>query len=399
MTKNKNTLLLIHKFLKAIADSIIKVFIPLLIIETTGELSLSILYLAFYSLFVLVMNFALKKLLQKHTVLCVVLHFIPTIIAQCLLSFLPLTLYNIVLVAFLMAVSQVLYSVPINLVFALLDKDTNVAKFQVGTNFAKLFFIFISGLLLKDGNNLVLLFILSSIFYIACALPILFAYKSLKQNHINIEKGEVKKEIKKEFRLFHIGFGSFQATMDNCLPLYLYINSLSFSSVTIVMALVELMRILSNFLAKWLVKKKKQRLSCILSCSLFLLSLVTVMFVKIPVVLYICSCLCSICFPLTFVPMFKKYCIYLNENNNTLDGMVVRDCEIFSFRPALYLISLLDTSMYFSFGAGLVSMVVMFCQQLKLTKNIPTEENNEIEINENKSDLFDLQDELNNKQN
>lgn len=93
------------------------------------------------------------------------------------------------------------------------------------------------------------------------------------------------------------------------------------------------------------------------------------------------------------------YCIYLNENNNTLDGMVVRDCEIFSFRPALYLISLLDTSMYFSFGAGLVSMVVMFCQQLKLTKNIPTEENNEIEINENKSDLFDLQDELNNKQN
>lgn len=392
MFKSKDNLIFLHKFLKAIADSIIQVFIPLFILKQTGELWLSITYLAVYSLFVFINISILKKLIQSRTVLCIIFHFIPIIASQCLLSFLSINIFVVLGCALLMSVAQALYSVPINLVFAFSDSSTNVAKFQIGTNFAKLLFILISGFIISTSSSSVaLLSIISSLFYIACVVPILFAYNELKNNYnTTIQKDKVervKKKIDKRFVLFHIGFGCFQATIDYIIPLYLFINNLSFQAVTIIMALVELMRILSNYIAKYLVKINKQRLSCIISCSIFLVSLICLVTFKIPVLLYICTCLCSISFPLTFVPMFKKYCNYLTETDNIFAGMTERDLEIFSFRPVVYLAALAGLGMYPSFSLGLIAMIIMFTCQMKLTKQSKEDINQSLNNNKSEEEL------------
>lgn len=393
MFKSKDNLIFLHKFLKAIADSIIQVFIPLFILKQTGELWLSITYLAVYSLFVFINISLLKKLIQSRTVLCIIFHFIPIIISQCLLSFLSINVFVVLGCALLMSVAQALYSVPINLVFAFSDSSTNVAKFQIGTNFAKLLFILISGFIISTSSSSVaLLSIVSSVFYIACVVPILFAYNELKNNYnaaIQKDKAaDMKKKVDKKFVLFHIGFGCFQATIDYIIPLFLFINNLSFQAVTIIMALVELMRILSNYIAKYLVKINKQRLSCIISCSIFLVSLICLVTFKIPVLLYICTCLCSISFPLTFVPMFKKYCNYLIETDNIFDGMTERDLEIFSFRPLVYLAALTGLGMYPSFVLGLIAMIIMFTYQMKLTRKSKEDINQSLNNNKNGEELW-----------
>ncbi len=371
----KTNLIFLHKVLKAIADSIIKVFIPLFILKETGKLEYSLMYLAINGVVVILLNLLLKKFLQKYGVISIMLHFVPIIITEALLSLLPINLFVLISCSVLMGVSQTLYSVPLNLIFAFGDKETNVAKFQIATNVGKLGFILISGFMLGSTiqNSFLILSIVSTLFYITSVVPLMFAYNMLKQNYIDVSNAHLNTEKQpisntdKLFVLFHIGFGSFQACLDNIIPLYLYVNNLSFTAVTIVIAIIEVLRIVSNYIAKWLVGKGKQRLSCIISCSIFTVCVACLVIFKNPVVLYVFSCLCSLCFPLTFVPMFKKFCNHLTTTNNVFDGLVYRDVYIFSFRPLLYGTYYLGLGLVPCFVTGLIAMGVMFYSEFKLT--------------------------------
>ena len=57
----KDNLIFIHKLIKAIADAIIIVFIPLYILKSTDDIRLAMLYLISFSLFVILFMFILKK--------------------------------------------------------------------------------------------------------------------------------------------------------------------------------------------------------------------------------------------------------------------------------------------------------------------------------------------------
>ena len=123
MDKKTNNIFF-HKIFKAIADSTIKIFIPLYILKITNNLYLSILFLVTQSLCVLLSMFLFKKLLQKHGLLCIILHCIPIIATQGLISFCYLSWWIVVLCGVLMALAQTLYSIPLNILFANIDKNT-----------------------------------------------------------------------------------------------------------------------------------------------------------------------------------------------------------------------------------------------------------------------------------
>ena len=142
----KGNLIFIHKLLKSIADSIIIVFIPLYVLKTTGDIRLSMAYLIIFSLFVLLFMFILKKIIQKYGVLAMIIHFIPILITEYILSFAPINIGVIIICAGLMGLSQALYSIPLNLVFTFGDKKTNVGLFMIATNVGKIIFTLVSGL-------------------------------------------------------------------------------------------------------------------------------------------------------------------------------------------------------------------------------------------------------------
>ena len=193
---NNTNRIFLHKLFKAIADSIIKIFIPLYLLKTTGSVELSIAYLIGQSFFTFALMFLTKKLLLKHGLLCMVLHCIPIILTQALFSFCKINLMIVLICSFLMAAAQTLYSIPLNILFASTDKSVNVAKFQISTNIGKLIFILISGLLLsKIPDSFLYLSLLSSLFYIFCIVPILTNYKEIKteiENNAVIIKNKKK---------------------------------------------------------------------------------------------------------------------------------------------------------------------------------------------------------------
>jgi len=369
----KDNLIFIHKLLKAIADSIITVFIPLFILKQTGDVQLSIAYLIVHSLLVMGYLFLFKKFIEKHGVLAIILHFIPIIVTEGILSFTEnITISTVLICAAVMAFSQAFYAVPLNIIFAFGDKKTNVGKFQIATNIGKLIFILISGYILSSSlkNSFLILSIASSVFYLACVIPLLFIYKELikRYQEAHEQKHSVKIPVKKEFLIFHTAFGIFQPVMDHLLPLYLYLNHLSFSAVTIVIALIEFVKILSNYVSQKLVSRKKEVFCVTFGALIFVASVLCMIFIRNSLVLYIVSCTCSVSMPFTFVAMFRKYCQYLRETGNVFDGLWVRDLNIFSFRPMLYLIAFLPAGLTGSFVFGIFSIPILYWMERRLLK-------------------------------
>jgi len=367
----KDNLIFIHKLLKAIADSIIKVFIPLYILKTSGDINLAMLYLVTYTVMVMVFMFIFKKVIEKWGVIAIMLHFIPIVATEAVFSFWTVNLASILIAAVLMAISQALYSVPLNIAFAFGDKKSNVGKFQIASNIGKLAFTLISGLILSSEitHSFLILSISSSIVYISSVIPLFFIYKVLVDNYNSYEvSGKPKVKVNKWFTIFHISFGIFQPVMDNLVPLYIYINSLSFAAVTIVLVVVELLKIAMNYISQLMVKHKLDIYCVCVGAVLFMSSIVVMLLVKIPVVLYIFSCVASISFPLTFVPMFRMYSKYLRDTDNVFNGMLYRDYEIFAGRPALYALSFLGLGLLPSMVMGVVAVPVMLVSEIKLIK-------------------------------
>ena len=363
----------IHKLLKAIADSIIIVFIPLYVLKETNDIRLSMAYLIIFSLFVLFFMFVLKKIIQKYGVLSMIIHFIPIIITEYILSFASINIWVIVLCAGLMGLSQALYSIPLNLVFTFGDKKTNVGLFMIATNIGKIVFTLISGYILSSEikNSFLILSIASTVFYIASIFPIIFAYKTLKDNYDKNKVDESSSGIKinKWFILFHISFGLFQPIMDNVVPLYLYMNNLSFQSVTVYIVLVEFLKVIANFISQILVKKNKHIILVVTSFVFFFSSILAIIFIKNSVALYILSCVASVSFPLTFVPMFGLYCNYLKKNNNVFEGITRRDFDIFSFRAPMYSLSYIGFGLLPCLIVGVCIVPIMLLSEIKLLKN------------------------------
>lgn len=369
--KNKTNLIFIHKVLKAIADSLIQVFIPLYILKVSGDINLAFMYLAIHGSMVIIFNIALKKLLQKFGVICIILHFIPIIATEAILSFCQITPLTIIPCALCTSLTQTLYSVPLNLIFSFSDKKTNVAKFQIATNIGKLVFILVGGFFLSSSveNSFLILSVVSSFIYVLSVIPIFYAYDMLKTSYNSHPTSTVPRtSTDKWFAVFHMSFGTFQETIDKIVPLFLFINNLSFQAVTTLLAVNELIKVGTNYFAKYLVKSGKEKLSCLLSCVVLLCSVVGILFVKNSTILYILSCLCSFSFPLTFVPMFKKYCNHLTSTNRQFEGMTERDIEIFSCRPIMHSSCLIFSSFYGPFAIGMISIISLFIAEMKLTK-------------------------------
>lgn len=369
--KNQNNIF-IHKLLKSIADSIIIVFIPLYVLKTTNDFRLSMAYLIIYSLFVLFFMFVLKKLIQKYGVLAMILHFIPIIITEYILSFATINIWIIIICAGLMGLSQALYSIPLNLVFTFGDKKTNVGLFMIATNIGKIIFTLVSGFILSSEikNSFLILSIASTSFYILSIFPILFAYKELKNNYDNTKNNNSETvKLNPWFIIFHISFGLFQPIMDNIVPLYLYMNDLSFQAVTIFIVVVEVLKVLANMISQIAVRHKKSIYLVSISFVLFFASIISIIFVKNNIALYILSTTASVSFPFTFVPMFGLYCNYLRKNNNVIQGITRRDFDIFSLRAPMYALSYIGFALLPCLILGVVTVPIMLLSEIKLLRS------------------------------
>ena len=368
---NRTNLIFTHKLITAFADSLVKVFIPLIILKGTGDMMLTMIYLCVYYILCAIFNVVLKKFLQKYGIVAIVLHAIPLIALQFVLT-MQIDIFVCLIVALLASLGQVLYSVPLNLLFTFTDKDVNVAKFQIATNVGKLIFILLSGYVLGSTleNSILLLAIVGTVLYVLSVIPILYGYKLLKLTYqkISEHKEETNKKGYLYFNIFHASFAIYQSVLDVIIPLHLFVESLTIEKIAIVMALIEVCKIFANLLGKLFVKKGKPFVSVMVSVCLLVAGSLVMIFVRDAIALYICSCVVAISFPLLFVPMFSAFVKKVREDKNQFDGMSYRDVYIMLGKDILFVPYFIFPSLIGQFVVGIGSAVVVAISAYKATR-------------------------------
>ena len=334
----KNSIFL-HKTLNGLADSLIKIFVPVIILKATQNIYLAILFMIIRPLTFVLFNLLLKKFLTKYPKLSIILHIIPIVILQTIIFFVPINFFVIIILGVLSGLFTVFYTVPANLLFVFADKKLNVSKMEIGTNLGKILFIIIGGFIINSGSlgYLITLTISASLIYVLSILPLIFGSKLLKVYRINTKRNIdiFDKKEKLIFNLFHLSFGSFQVFIDEILPVFLFYNGLNFTAIATLQAGVEVAKLLSNVLANFFYKKNLSKMSIIIASGFFISSLILFLVIKNNVMIYVLSTIVGVSFPLVFIPNFKMFCEHLIKKTYLIDEVSNRDFNIFIGRPFL----------------------------------------------------------------
>ena len=348
--------LALNRIFKSIADSAIKVFIPILIYKNTGSVFYAFLYLTLSFVFISLLYQAIKNFLKKHAALTITLHAIPIIVMEFLLL-IDLNIWLIILIALLEAIQSVFYY-SIKYIYAYMDKKNNVAKFETAEYIGKIIFVIISAIMLDNvANSLTFIVIFSTVFYILSSLPILFKIKELDSILPKTEKLSFR-EVRKDNRywnIFHIFNGIVHMFMHNILPLYLYIYSLSYTKVGFVVILQYLITILANYTAMFLEKKGHGKLNVILGSILGFVSMILIITLKTPVLIYSFSVTASFGFTLIFSFMFHEFVKDQRAKGYYENSVFYRDSYQTFARGAVASVFLIFPSFIVMFVIGIVS--------------------------------------------
>jgi hypothetical protein len=336
---NEKNVIFVHKIFNAMADCILKVFLPLIIFKATGQILNAFIFLSIYYVLVCVSDFIFKKLLIKYSLICVILHIIPTIAIQFVATLCNLnSIYIVVLLAVLTCLSSSLYSIPINFIFLQYDKNANATKMEIGTNVGKFAFIICSGFIIDSGleSSIIALVIVGTVIYILSVIPLIFNYKEIK----NVVKDKSNITFKddssyKDFYIWHIFYGAVQCFLDDLVPIYLFSKSIQYSTITMVAGGVEIIKIGCNILGGRLLKMKHPKIILSIMMILNTICLSTMLLIDNKIFIIILYCICTSLHPLMFIPLFKIYCERIKRDKNVSLSLAYRDTLIYSLRPVL----------------------------------------------------------------
>ncbi len=356
--KNSSYLFL-HRIFKGIADSTIKIFIPLLIYQATGDLVLSFVYCFIDYVFTGAFVLIFRKFIQKFSILSIILHIFPIIIAEFILLA-NLNLWLIFLLAILDAIASTFYYEALNLIFGYLDSNANTAKFEAGQYVGLIIFSILSAYVLGELKNSVTFVVIASvILYIVSIIPLCFKYKQLKQDLSNLPKTNFKEVFKDnlKFSVVHFFNGALTVIAETVMPLYLYIKGIAFSSIGVLVALQYLVNILGGFLSRYLANKNWAKWINVICFFLYVSSLIVVMLVSQMYVVYAFVLVYSFSHQMMFVSIFNKFITDQMGKNYFHDSVFYRDVYIAGGRAVASVAFLIIPTFPVLFGVGIASAI------------------------------------------
>lgn len=356
---------------RGMADATIKVFVPLLILKATGSLMLSFVYLVVNYFIASVLFFALKKFIQKYMFLCLILSIIP-IVAGAFLLTIEINIWIVLVLALLYSVSDVLYYGGLNLIFATFDSKANMAKFEAGSNLGRIIFCLLSAYVLGNVANSTLFVVLFSLlFYALSIVPIIFRYKKLKFLTKDIPVCKTKDVMKdtRVYNIYHCFTGIFQFFVEAFLPLYLYVNGLTFSVVGYLVAIQYVVVIIAGYFAKFLVDKKQINLNVILGSILLLGSLIAIMLTKNVKAIYALTIVISFGYNMLFQALFSKFILEQKQKGFYYDSILYRDVFQNGARVIASATFLIFSNYIVMFALGIASSIGIGVSSIFCAKN------------------------------
>ena len=127
--QNKNSIYL-HNFLNGIADSIVKVFVPVLILQYMQNLSLAFLYVAIYCLANLLSLVCFNKLILKYNISFLMVHILLFLATPILIALFNFNLFLVVVLALTAGFGQGFYYTPIENLYTYAATERLTAAFK-----------------------------------------------------------------------------------------------------------------------------------------------------------------------------------------------------------------------------------------------------------------------------
>jgi hypothetical protein len=368
MIKTKDNAIFLHRFLYSIASLTIKVFLPIIIYQQTGDIKLAVLFAAIQYIFSGLFTILLKNFLVKKQLISILISILPLIAIQIIISFVNINLVLVILLSIFAGITNPLYFIPLNIYFVKKDIINNVAKFEVGSVVGKVAFVILNGYILGStlNNSLLIICSFSATLFLISIIPLILHFKE-----INIELKESKlislvninKQLTKH-NLFHLFFGLFSQALYDILPLYLFYSQLSVEGVAYVVAITEILKIATYYFANYLNYKNLNLVNYLIGCLVILTSSILIIVSTSPILLFIIGTILGITSPFVYVPAFGNYCKKIGLNSIVSEGLILRDFYVLFPRGVIFSMFCLLPSFPIMFSIGALSAVAMFLTRI-----------------------------------
>ena len=316
----------VHSFFNGIGDSIINIFLPVLIMIHLGDLFAVMWYIFIRYATSIIVIALLHKVCAKFPIVVLFVNMIPMLLSPILLSILPFTFGLCVLLGILGGIVHGLYYVTMDNFQIRAHTKINIAKFDAFCNLGHFVFAIMSAFILGSAldNSLVLTCILAIIMYLCSIIPLILAQRVMKKVEVKLPKQN--KMPKSKYYIFtplfvaFFGVGNFIYSM--ILPVYMYEIGASIELVGITFGLVYLLDIAVDFLGRHLRLKNKHYLPLITYATTFVLCMLAIMVLpSSSIMLIIVSTLCSLSYLLCYICIIGEMMSNLKQDNcavNTL---------------------------------------------------------------------------------
>ncbi len=326
--------LYLHRFFNEFADSLIKVFIPVVVYAKTGDLFWVLCYLAGYYIIQSAINATLGKRICKYPVFSIMFRFIPLMVLQAVLVSDMFSLYFVVALSLSTALSNALYWVPVNNIFALLADEhlgKRAGEIRAVSRFGNLLAPMISGFAIsRFGVESVAILAVAN--YIISLLVLFPSRGVLKCSSV---KGvETVRTDKKQpgnslgiFLLSYVLVGIFD-TSEIFWSLYIYSVSTAFVKVGISATLIKAGVMAANLITGKIADKEKWFIPAITAVLLFAVLWCGRFFAENTVSLYLLSVTSGFLCPFFLIPVFSKFIYYAKLGDKLASWLIWREVSI-----------------------------------------------------------------------
>ncbi len=352
----------IHSLFKSISNTFISLFMPIIIFNQAGY-KMTILYLIILSLSVVLGLLIFYKLITRNPVLAICFHIFFAIGSYLIIAIFGVSLISVIFNAICTGVGQSLYH---SSIFSIISTNKSKSGFSYYQSFAfvgSLFMILFNGYILNTNQSFSLLLtcLISLALYTISIIPFLLIKNQLE--HKNSEKVNIKEAVKfiKPFNVFHVAFGLQDLIVSSIIPLFLAINNLSIQVIVIVVAIINVVKIIMTIFANFMYKKGKAFWSVLIGSLIFAIACVLLPNITNKVFIYVLSVLISISFPLFFISDCNLYAEKTKDFSHK--AMILREFCVHVFRPILLFpfLFITDLNIVIYFGIVLAILLIISC--------------------------------------
>lgn len=354
----------LHSLFKSISNAFISLFVPLIVYNQLGY-QMAILYLISVSFLTMLVPLLFKTLIKKHPIISICIHIACAVAVYLIVALVEMSTLILLLVAIISGIGGGLYYSAITAIISSNKSEKGFSSFKVWQYIGAFLIVLFNGYVLNLGGKFSVLITgtVSLLLYIISIIPFFIVIK-----YINLEteqKVNWREFLAKTHKhnIFSALFGLQDLIFAYIIPLYLAINHLSIAKIAVIVAIINIAKMLLTMLANQMHQKKHDMLAVAIGVVFVIVSSGVIALSTHNVLLYIMSVVGNLAFPFFYIPSLNEF--QKDIDGHYAEGMIVREVNVHMLRPIVLFPFLFINNLAWLIGFGVVVAIsILFAGKL-----------------------------------